>query len=181
MNSTRRALLASLMIALSVAAGQALAAIPNVELITFLVFLSGYLLGVRTGALVGATAMGGHSLFNVMGSVIPPMLVTQIVIYAAIGAVGGVLGGVISRTRNAALASVIAGVTGGVLALVYQVAINVTAYFTFTSATTLWTFIVGGVAFSVVQIGWNVAVFFTALRPTMAVLGRFRGELNGTA
>ena len=169
------------MIALSVAAGQALAGIPNVELITFIIFLSGYLLGRRLGALVGAAAMGAHSLFNVMGSVVPPMLVTQIVIYAGIGAAGGVVGGWIARVKGPVLASFFAGTTGAVLALLYQVAINTTAYFTFTSATTLWTFIVGGIAFSAVQIGWNAAVFFAALRPTMAVLGRFRGELNETA
>ena len=51
MNSTRRALLASLLIALTVAAGQALAGVPNIELVTLLVFLSGFLLGRRTGAI----------------------------------------------------------------------------------------------------------------------------------
>ncbi len=181
MKSTRRALLASLLIALSAVAGQALASIPNVELITFLVFLSGYLLGPRYGAFVGGAAMGAHSLFNVMGSVVPPMLVTQIIAYAAIGAAGGTLGVAISRVPNGVVVSILAGVTGATLALAYQFVINVAAYFTFTSTASLWTFIVGGIAFSAVQIGWNAAVFFAALRPTTAVLSRFRDELNGTA
>ena len=179
MNATRRALLASLLIALSVAAGQALAGIPNVELITFLVFLSGYLLGARLGALVGGASMGAHSLFNVMGSVVPPMLVAQIVVYAMIGVAGSLLGNLLAR-RAGFPGSLLGGLCGAALALFYQTVINITAYFTFTSSTALWPFIWGGIAFSAVQIAWNAAVFFVALRPTMSVLRRFREELSET-
>lgn len=180
MNTTRRALLASLLIALTVAAGQALAGIPNVELVTFLVFVSGYLLGPRAGAIIGGCAMGAHSTFNVMGAVVPPMLAAQVLVYASIGAAGGLVGPGIVRLR-APVRAVVACATGALLALVYQVIINLVAYLTFTSEDTLAAFIWGGLVFSAVQILWNAALFFFALGPTMSVVGRYRGELGVTS
>ena len=177
MNTTRRALLASLLIALTVAAGQALAGIPNVELVTFLVFISGYLLGARLGAVIGACAMGAHSLFNVMGAVVAPMWVAQIIVYAGVGISGGLLGHLI-LSRGRSVSGVLAALVGALLAFVYQIIINVVAYFTFTSETSMVAFIWGGVVFSAVQVAWNAAVFLVALRPTMSVLSRFRGEVG---
>jgi hypothetical protein len=180
MNATRRALLASLLIALSVAAGQALAGVPNVELITFFVFLAGFLLGARTGAFVGGASMGAHSLFNVMGTVVPPVLITQVVVYMLIGAAGSLLGRPISR-RAAGRATLLAAACGGGLTLFYQLVVNATAWFTFSSGNSLWVFVWGGVAFGAVHVAWNCAAFGVALRPTMSVLDRFRGELNEAA
>ena len=115
------------------AAGQALAGVPNIELVTLLVFLSGFLLGVRTGAIVGAVAMGAHSLFNVMGAVVAPMLAVQVLVYAGVGAAGAVIGPAVMRMRSPALQSVVAAVAGAACAFCYQLLINVTAYFTFTA------------------------------------------------
>ena len=50
MLKTRKAIMASLLIALTVAVGFALAGVPNVELMTITVFIAGYLLGARLGA-----------------------------------------------------------------------------------------------------------------------------------
>jgi len=179
MISTRRALLASLLIALTVAAGQALAGVPNVELVTLLVFLSGFLLGARIGAIGGAVAMGAHSLFNVMGAVVAPMLAVQVLAYAGVGVAGAVVGPAIMRLDRPALQAVAAAVAGAACALVYQLLINVTAYFTFIGTDSLIAFVWGGVAFAAVQIVWNGAVFAVALPSTIRVLERFRGELDG--
>ena len=181
MNSTRRALLASLLIALTVAAGQALAGVPNIELVTLLVFLSGFLLGMRAGAIVGAVAMGAHSLFNVMGAVVAPMLVVVVFVYAGLGAAGAAVGPAIVRMQSPALQVVVSAASGAACAFVYQLLINLTAYFTFTASDSLIAFVWGGVAFAVVQIVWNGAVFAVALPSTVKVLGRFRGELDGGA
>ena len=74
---TRRATLAGLLVALIVAAGYSLAGVPNVELVTLLVFVSGFLLGPRLGLAVGATSWGLYSLLNPMGAAVPPVLAVR--------------------------------------------------------------------------------------------------------
>lgn len=181
MNATRRAVLASLLVALIVAAGYALAGVPNVELVSFLVFVSGFLLGVRLGALVGGVAMGVHSLFNVMGAAVPPVLAAQVAAYAAIGSAGGAVGPFIERLPRPAVAALVAGATGLVLVLGYQLLVGVVTYFAFARGSLLWAYLWGGIVFSAVHIAWNTALFLLAMRPTLSVLARYRLELGGTA
>lgn len=178
MNATRRALLASLLTALAIAAGYALAAIPNVELITLLVFVSGFLLGPGLGAAVGAAAMAGHSAFNVMGAAIPPILIAQVACYALIGVAGAVAGPALLRVP-ALPAAVLGAMTGGALVLGYQVVVGVVSFYTFTTESMLWAYLWGGIVFSSIHIAWNAAVFLVVLRPTLAVLERHRVELRG--
>ena len=180
MNKTRRAVLASLLVALAIAVGYALAAVPNVELITLVVFLSGFLLGPVQGAAVGAVAMAGHSLFNVMGAAIPPILAAQMICYALIGMAGAFAGPVIARmgTVGAALAGCLCG---ALLVVGYQLVVGVVSFYTFTSESLLWAYIWGGIAFSFIHIVWNAALFLVALRPALAVLERHRLELRGGA
>ena len=134
-------------IALTIAAGYALAGVPNVELVTLLVFVSGYLLGALRGAVVGAVAMGGHSLFNVMGAAIPPILVAQVACYAFIGLSGALAGPAILRPGRVAGVA-IAGVCGATLVLLYQIIVNVVSFYTFTSESMLLTYLWGGIVFS---------------------------------
>ena len=53
---SRTITLLALWIAVTVALGYALATVPNVELVTASVFLSGYLFGPAAGTLVGVSA-----------------------------------------------------------------------------------------------------------------------------
>jgi len=177
MNSTRRALLASLLIALTVSAGYALAGVPNVEVVTLLVFVSGYLLGARLGAVVGAVSMGAHSMFNAMGAAIPPILAAQVACYALIGTAGGVLGPALVRLGRLR-AAVASCATGALLALFYQVVVGIVSFYTFTTESVLWAYLWAGVAFTSVQIVWNAALFLLALRPMLVVLRRHRMELK---
>jgi hypothetical protein len=178
MNATRRALLASLLVALAVAAGYALAAVPNVELITLIVFLSGFLLGPGQGAAVGAASMAGHSLFNVMGAAIPPILIAQVGCYALVGLAGAVVGPALRRLRP--LPAAVAGaVCGALLVLGYQVVVGVVSFYTFTGESVLWAYLWGGIVFSSIHILWNASLFCVVLRPTLVVLDRHRLELRG--
>jgi len=178
MYNTRIAVLASLLVALIVAAGQALAGVPNIELITFLVFVSGFLLGAPVGAVVGGAAMGVHSMFNAMGGAVLPVLVVQVLCYAAIGAIGGVAGVFVARQKNFAAAALISAMLGFVITLGYQLPINVVTFYVFTSDATLWPYIWGGVVFSAVHIVWNTVLFFVTLRPTLAALSGRRAQLR---
>ena len=59
---------ASIFTALAIGLGFSLLMVPNVELITVIVFLSGLTLGVRWGILVGGTAEFIFSVLNPFGS-----------------------------------------------------------------------------------------------------------------
>lgn len=177
MKRTRAALLSALLTALVFVAGQALAGIPNVELVTFLVFVSGYLLGPALGALVGAAGMGAHSLFNVMGAAPPPVWVAQWMSYALVGVAGGLLGPPLSRLARRGVAAVACALSGVVLVLLYQLLVNGVAFLVFASGVSVWVYLWGGILFASVQLAWNAAVFFLAMPPVLRVLARHRDEL----
>jgi LytS/YehU family sensor histidine kinase len=180
MRATRITLLACLLTALMYAAGQALAAVPNVEAITLLAFLSGYLLGPAWGAVVGGAGMGAHSLFNVLGAVPPPLWVTQIVCYAFVGFCGGWLGPRIARLGRATQAFA-AALTAVLLTVLYQLVSNTVSFLTFATNIPLWSYVWAGIAFAAIQIVWNAALFFVTLPPSLRVLARVRRELSGKA
>lgn len=82
-------------IALAVALGYLLAPVPNVELVTLAVFVSGVALGRARGAVVGAATMAIYSGFSPNGSgvAIPPMYVAQIAAMSISGFAGGLTAG----------------------------------------------------------------------------------------
>jgi hypothetical protein len=178
MKRTRALLLSALLTALVFVVGQALAGVPNVELVTLLVFLAGYLLGPVGGMVVGAAGMAAHSLFNVMGAAAPPVWIAQWVCYALVGLAGALVGPALARVTRRGVAALLAAATGAALVLFYQAAVNAVAFFTFSSGVSLWVYLWGGIAFAAVQVVWNAAVFLLALMPTLRVLARYRRELG---
>lgn len=179
MQKTRKALLAALLIAATVALGYALAGIPNVELMTITVFISGYLLGAKLGAIVGAVSIAVYSVFNPMGAALPPLFVAQVVAFAVIGIAGSILGGVVAKLPRVG-AIIVAGVTGLVLTSLYDALTNIGAFYSITgedAPTNLLKFIIGGIVFVVMHLVWNTALFAVALKPTLNVLARYRREL----
>jgi LytS/YehU family sensor histidine kinase len=172
-------LLACLLTALVYAAGEALAGIPNVEVITLLIFIAGFLLGPWWGIVVGAAGMGAHSLFNALGTVAPPVWISQAVCYACVGFCGAWIGPRIAALGSRTAQSLAAAGTGVVLVVIYQVVVNVVSFSTFAAHVPLWTYVWGGLAFAAIQIVWNAALFFVTLPPTLKVLGKARRELGG--
>ena len=181
MQRTRRATLAGLLVALIVAAGYSLAAVPNVELVTLLIFVSGFLLGSRLGPAVGAAAWGLYSLLNPMGAAVPPVLAAQTASGALVGLVGALAGPPILERLPRVVGMLLCALSGLILTVMYQVVVNSAAFFAFVDERGLrafWTFMVGGIAFTAMHLLWNTAVFLVALRPVMSVLDRYRLELH---
>jgi len=179
MRSTRITLLACLLTALIYAAGEALAGIPNVEVVTLLTFISGFLLGPWWGMVVGAAGMGAHSLFNALGTVAPPVWLSQVVCYALIGFCGAWLGPRIAALRTRTAQALLSAATGLVLVTLYQLVVNTVSFSAFAANVPLWTYVWGGLAFAAIQMVWNAALFFVALPPTLKVLDRPRRQLGG--
>ncbi len=108
----------AILIALAVALGFLLAPVPNVELVTLSVFVSGVLLGPGRGFLVGAVAMALYSGFspNGSGAAIPPMYVAQVLATGLSGLVGGLTSRFWASTRaRAPLRSAVVGALLGLL------------------------------------------------------------------
>lgn len=83
-----RIALMSIFVALSIVLGYMLIFLPNIELITAMIFLSGFVLGKKEGLLVGAFSSFIFCFFNPMGSSQLPLLTVQVVYYSVVGIVG---------------------------------------------------------------------------------------------
>jgi len=79
--------------AVAIGMGFSLMLMPNIELITVVVFLSGLYLGIRWGGLVGMTSMAIYSGMNPMGSGLsfPPLFAMQIIGMSLTGIIGGLV------------------------------------------------------------------------------------------
>ncbi len=153
--------LMAILTALAVALGMLLAHVPNIELVSFTVFVSGAVLGRGRGACLGMIAMGIYSGANPVGSGlgIPPMFIAQVLAMAFIGFVGGSLGGA-WRTGGGLRHVVLAAVTGFVLTGVYQVGVVAgLAVASLDVGTGFVAALVGNAFFSTVHIVSNTIVF----------------------
>ena len=79
----------SLFIALGVVLGFALAHVPNVELVTATVFISGYLLGWKSGLIIGLLTESIYSTLSPYGMASLPLLAGQVIAMSITGLCGG--------------------------------------------------------------------------------------------
>ncbi len=118
----RHLILMAIFIALAVAVGQD--PFPNLELVSATIFLSGMVLGVRRGLIVGAVAMFLFSSFNAYGPAAPPLLIAQMLSMMIIGVTGGFMRNIFgSRVPPAWLL----GCTGFALTFLYDLLTTLSA------------------------------------------------------
>ncbi len=113
---------AALFSAVAIGGGFALVFIPNIEVISFIVFLSGVTLGVRWGLIVGIVSEGVFSVMNPMGSglLFPPLLIAQITGFAIIGMTGGLMKTIFWRSVFNFRQRLTAGIVGVLLTFTYD-------------------------------------------------------------
>ena len=85
-----RIALVSTFTALSIVLGYLLAYIPNIELFTLTIFLSGFILGKRDGMIVGISSSFIFCFFNPFGASPLPLLAFQLSYYTLVGLLGAV-------------------------------------------------------------------------------------------
>ena len=85
----RTIVITAVLVGLAVALGFGLAHVPNVELITLVVFVSGHLLGAWIGMMVGVVSMGLFTVLNPMGMPVILLALSQVTAMALIGLFGG--------------------------------------------------------------------------------------------
>ena len=86
---TFRIALLSTFTALSVVLGYMLVFLPNIELFTLMIFLSGFILGKRDGAVIGIMSSFIFVFFNPYGVSPLPLFAYQLAHYALVGILGG--------------------------------------------------------------------------------------------
>ncbi|MFQ6605001.1 MAG: hypothetical protein ACE5D8_05530 [Fidelibacterota bacterium] len=113
---------AALFSAVAIGGGFGLVFIPNIEVISVIVFLSGVTLGVRWGFIVGVVSETVFSVMNPLGSglLFPPLLVAQITGFAIIGITGGLTRRLFWHTGFSPSRRLQAGVFGVLLTFVYD-------------------------------------------------------------
>jgi uncharacterized membrane protein len=92
-----RVALIAVLAAMAIGGNYGLSAIPNVELSSVMVFLSGCLFGPFIGAIVGFIAMSIYQMWNPWGAFIPPIGAAVIGCTIVIGIVGGIIGSALNR------------------------------------------------------------------------------------
>lgn len=107
---------------MAIGAGFALYFIPNVELISLIVFLAGISLGTRWGILVGCMSEFIFSALNPLGSglVFPPLLLSQVLAFGLIGAAGGLFRKSFLYRSLTARYWITAGLAGLILSFIYD-------------------------------------------------------------
>ena len=107
-------------VALIIVVGLMLITIPNVELVTATIFLSGYLFGIRKGLLIGIVAIFIYSLLNPFGAPNPPLLMAQVTSMGIVGSAGGLMYHINSKTSSALLRSIQLGISGFLLTVLFD-------------------------------------------------------------
>jgi len=83
-----RIALISMFSALAVVLGYTLAAIPNIELFTLMIFLGGFIMGYKEGVIIGLLSSFIFVFFNPYGVSPLPLLTYQIIHYGLVGLAG---------------------------------------------------------------------------------------------
>ncbi len=153
-------------IALGVSLGFALINIPNVELVTATIFISGFLLGVKEGIVVGLLTEALYSLLNPFGMAAPPLFIAQVLSMGIAGFLGGILAKQKSRRSGMAyyLQLGLAGfLTTAIFALLTTLSFVLLINF---SLNKLAGSFIYGLGFYIVHIVTNTIIFLT-LVPTI--------------
>jgi len=157
LKTTHKIALAGLLSSLAVALGFLLMAVPNVELITLVVFVSGSILGVRGGALVGVVAMLIYSVANPMGAAIPLVTVSQALGQGIVGALGATAPLVRRASARRVVRNALFAAAGVVVTLQYDLLTNLALGISVGSVVPV---MVAGLAFSLIHFASNAMIFF---------------------
>jgi energy-coupling factor transport system substrate-specific component len=173
--SGRKLALMGVLVALAIVLKLPILTIPNVEFITFIIFCSGYLLGMTEGVIVGVISMTIYTtLITPYGPPPLPIAVAQITSMALIGFGGGLvskfaLTSFSQKTHSRPVIAIfVIGVSGLVLTLIYDLFTNLASAFVMGQ---FWPVMIAGIPFALVHIASNV-IIFVVLSPLLLGMSR---------
>jgi len=115
--------------ALAYAGGLAFTLIPNVEIITAIIFLSGVYLGSRKGLLVGLIAQTLYSTLNPYGVSPPPLFIAQVCNRMLLGYLGGWFREFLIGQRSVLVVSCVLAITGLALTWTFDITTDFSFFF----------------------------------------------------
>ncbi len=166
---TKKILLAALLAAMAVALGYIFLPVPNIELVTAVIFIAGFILGPSLGLAAGLVAELLFSLFNPYGVAAPPLLIAQVFSMGAAGWCGGVVKKILPQNKTL-LRVVILGVSGFTLTLFFDMltTLSFALFMSDLNVAKLWTTFITGMGFYVLHIISNTLIFITVV-PVMLI------------
>jgi hypothetical protein len=175
--SARKLALMGILVALAIALKLPILSVPNVEFFTFIVFSSGFLLGMIEGVAVGVISMSVYtSLVTPYGLPPLPIALAQVLSMALIGFAGGVVFKFDSSAFGLNLSSrtiaviVTMGISGFFLTLIYDLITNLATAFVMGQFIPV---MIAAVPFALLHTSSNV-VIFVVLSPLLLKMARFQ-------
>jgi len=164
MSTVQKITRAAFLTAVCVVLGYIFIAVPNLEMITAGIFISGVLLGPGYGIIIGCIAETIFSLFNPMGAPLPPVLAAQTVSMALVGLAGGLCSRIFINVdffkRSNLLKHFLLAFLGITLTLVFDLLTNLSfVYIAGITGKPLFLYLLAGLAFSVFHIASNTLIF----------------------
>jgi hypothetical protein len=156
------------LVAVGLASGLLLSAIPNVELVTAICFIAGFLLGPSTGTLTAALTELLFAGFNPMGGSFGILLVAQVSGMTLAGLAGALVSPLIAEHEHGSrYVSIVIGI-GVLVTVIYDfltnLAIAMMAGFSFSA---LLVTLVAGIPFAVIHVVSNGLVFAFIVTPLL--------------
>ncbi len=165
----------ALFAAVAVAGGYLLVAVPNVELVSATVALSGWLLGSMAGVLTGILAEAIFGALNPYGFPYPPVWLSQMLGMAFTGFFFGRIRRILA-TEHIRAKILICLFSGILVTFVFDLLTNVT--FPLAMGVPLkgwWPYLLAGIPFCLIHVTSNALIFSLVLPPAHARLARLMG------
>ncbi len=173
--SARKIALMGVLIALAIALKLPILSIPNVELLTFVIFSAGFLLGMVEGLAVGVIAMSIYTTLIAPYGIPPlPIAAAQILSMGLVGFSGGLARRLspVVLTRSASAPSLLFSLIlvgfGFFLTLIYDLLTNLAVAFVMGQ---FWPVMVAAIPFALLHLASNL-IIFSILSPLLLRLSR---------
>ncbi len=173
--SARKLAWSGVLIALAIVLKLPILSVPNVEFLTFVIFSSGYLLGMIEGMIVGIISMSIYtSLITPYGLPPLPIAIAQIFSMALVGFAGGLVNRFrLILTFNSYLPYLSMGIAGLALTVIYDLLTNVATAYVMGQ---FYPVMVAAIPFAAIHILSNLIIFiiFTPLLLKMSKIQHAR-------
>lgn len=173
--STEVLSLSAIFIACAVSVGFIFSPVPNLELMTATIFLSGYILGRVCGLFIGFFSALLWSSLNPWGSGLayPPILFAQSISFAVAGFSGGVIRLFVNPSKLGLKSLVIFGLSGFLLTAFYDTLTNLgSILFSGFEIKMVRNILIAGIPLSFFHISINTLLFFTVLPSLIKTLNK---------
>ncbi len=169
-NQLRGYVLTAMFAGVGAAAGYMLMAIPNIEAITAVVFIAGYVIGIRRGLIATGIAAFLYFGLNPQGGLFPPLLTAQIIGLAAAPLAGAFFS---SLKLNKRYHRLYLGLSALIVTLWYDLLTNLAFPLVagFDSRGFL-TYLAAGIPFSLWHIAANIVIFIIFIPPILNMIIR---------